>query len=296
MMHISYGKDKMMKNYYDTRLITLIGTPLKQSFAADMQNHGYESAGVPFFYFYSEIDESGLKAAIDSVKALPSFAGCAVTKPNKMAVMQYLDDIDPLCEKIGSCNTAVKQPDGTLKGYNTDALGFYKAITEQIDICGRKIFMFGAGGVGRAIGCILADKGAGEIYITDVYEPAATSLVNDINEKIGQVAVFTQTGDMSRCPGCDIIINASGIGFGKTIGQTPLPKEYMRADKFYFDACYNPAETQFLMDAIECGARILNGLSMSLYQGTEQFTLWTGKEAPTEAMRNKLRDIVDNGK
>ncbi len=283
-----------MENYYNARLITLIGTPLKQSFAADMQNHGYESAGVPFFYFYSELDESGLKGAIDGVKAIPAFAGCAITKPNKMEVMQYLDELDPLCEKIGSCNTAVKLPGGGLKGYNTDALGFYKAISEHIDILDKKIFMFGAGGVGRAIGCILADNGAKEIYITDIYEPAATSLVNDINEKIGPVAIFTRAGDVDAALECDIIINASGIGFGRTIGQTPLPKEYMRADKFYFDACYNPAKTQFLLDAEESGARILNGLSMSLYQGTEQFTLWTNQEAPVEAMRAKLQEIVEN--
>lgn len=53
---------------------------------------------------------------------------------------------------------------------------------------------------------------------------------------------------------------------GSHIGENPLPKEFISKDQFYFDACYNPAKTQFLLDAEEAGATILNGLGMSLYQ------------------------------
>ena len=63
-------------------------------------------------------------------------------------------------------------------------------------------------------------------------------------------------------------------------------------DQFYFDACYNPAKTQFLLDAEEAGATILNGLGMSLYQGAAQIEYWTGQEPPIEAMRQKLLDII----
>ena len=39
---------------------------------------------------------------------MPSFAGCAITKPNKVNVIKYLDALDPLCAKMGACNTVVK--------------------------------------------------------------------------------------------------------------------------------------------------------------------------------------------
>ena len=89
-----------------------------------------------------------------------------------------------------------------------------------------------------------------------------------------------------------MIINASGIGFGKTIGQSPLPEEYILPDKLYFDAAYNPEKTQFLLNAEAKGCRILNGLGMSLYQGAYQIELWTGTKAPIEAMRKELLDIL----
>ena len=63
-------------------------------------------------------------------------------------------------------------------------------------------------------------------------------------------------------------------------------------EKTHFDACYNPAKTQFLLDAEEAGATILNGLGMSLYQGAAQIEYWTGQEPPIEAMRQKLLDII----
>ena len=54
----------------------------------------------------------------------------------------------------------------------------------------------------------------------------------------------------------------------------------------------HPAKTQFLLDAEEAGATILNGLGMSLYQGAAQIEYWTGQEPPIEAMRPKLLDII----
>ncbi len=44
---------------------------------------------------------------------------------------------------------------------------------------------------------------------------------------------------------------------GSHIGENPLPKEFISKDQFYFDACYNPAKTQFLLDAEEAGANYL---------------------------------------
>ena len=139
---------------------------------------------------------------------------------------------------------------------------------------------------------VLAYKGARKIYITDAYEPCAKSLVEDINTKFVPVAEYVPYGDFSKLAASDVVLNASGIGMGKTIGQSPLPKEYIQASQMYFDACYNPDKTQFLLDAEEKGCKILNGLGMSLYQGVAQVELWSGKKAPVEAMRQELMNIL----
>ena len=126
----------------------------------------------------------------------------------------------------------------------------------------------------------------------DLFEPCAKSLVDDINNNFAPVAEFVHHGDFSKLAACNVVLNASGIGMGQHIGESPLPKEYIQPSQFFFDACYNPDKTQFLLDAEEKGCKILNGLGMSLYQGAAQIELWTGKKAPVEAMRQELLNIL----
>ena len=282
-----------MKVDINTKMITLIGTPLSQSFAARMQNAGYEAAGMNMLYFYTEADKDHLGEIVEGIRHM-NFAGFAVTKPNKVRVLRYLDELDPLCEKMGASNTVVKTEDGKLIGYNTDGVGFYTSIVEEgkIKVDESVFFCFGAGGAGRAMCSVLAYHGAKKIYITDFYEPCAQALVDDINTNFAPVAELIHHGDYSKIPACDVVMNASGIGMGSTIGQSPMPEEYVNPSQFYFDACYNPDRTQFLLNAEAKGARVLNGLGMSLYQGAAQIELWTGKKAPVEAMRKELMDIL----
>lgn len=286
-----------MKVDINTKMITLLGTPLSQSFAARMQNAGYEAAGLNMLYFYTETDNEHLGDIVNGLRYM-NFAGFAVTKPNKVKVLEYLDELDPLCEKMGASNTVVKSADGKLVGYNTDGVGFYTSLTEEggVQVDQSVFFCFGGGGAGRAICSILAYKGARKIYVTDAYEPCANSLVDDINNNFAPVAEYVPYGEYSKLAACNVVINASGVGMGKSIGKSPLPKEYIQSSQFYFYACYNPERTQFLLDAEEKGCKVLNGLGMSLYQGVAQIELWTGKRAPVEAMRQELLTILKEQK
>ncbi len=277
----------------NTKMITLLGTPLSQSFAARMQNRGYEAADLNMLYFYTEVDNEHLQDVVNGLRYM-NFAGFAVTKPNKVKVLEYLDELDPLCKKMGSSNTVVKTEDGKLIGYNTDGIGFYKSLTEEenFDVKDKVFFCIGSGGAGRAITSVLAYYGAKKIYIMDIIEESGKELVSDINENFAPIAEFVTYGDFEKVHEAQMVINASGVGMGNSIGTTPMPKEYICADQLYFDACYNPAKTQFLLNAEEKGCRIMNGLAMSLYQGAAQIELWTGKKAPVDAMRQELLDIL----
>lgn len=277
----------------NTKMITLLGTPLNQSFAARMQNKGYEAAGLNMLYFYTETDNTHLGEIVTGLRYM-NFAGFAVTKPNKVKILEYLDELDPLCRKMGSCNTVVRTPEGKLIGYNTDGVGFYTSITQEGGICvdTSTFFCIGSGGAGRAICSVLAYHGAPKIYITDQFEASGWTLANDINKNFAPVAEFVPAGDFSKVSASDVIINASSVGMGESIGISPIPAKYIQAEQFCFDACYNPDRTEFLKNAKAKGCRILNGLGMSLYQGAAQIELWTGQKAPIEIMRQELLDII----
>ena len=278
-----------------TKFITLLGKPLHQSFSARMQNAAYRAMGKNMLYFYTEAEENQLEDIIKGIRNMP-FAGFAVTKPNKVEVLKYLDELDPLCEKIGACNTvAVKN--GRLIGYNTDSTGFRISLQKEtgIDVSQKTFFCAGAGGAGRAICCVLADDRAKKIYLYDKIDSRAQTLAEDINKNFGPVAEFVSFDDeaaMEKAGGADVLINATGVGMAETIDQSPFYEDIIRPEHICYDATYNPIETCFLRQGRGRGCVTVNGIGMLLYQGVAQIKIWTGEDAPVETMARELEDIL----
>ncbi|MDD4437850.1 MAG: shikimate dehydrogenase [Tissierellia bacterium] len=286
----------------NTRMIALLGKPLSQSYAARMQNAAYKAAGIDMMYFYSEVENEHLPDVVNGIRYM-SFAGFAVTKPNKIEVMKYVDEKDPLCEKMNASNTVVILPDGKLKAYNTDGIGFIRALNEEmpnINIKESTFFCIGAGGAGRAICSVLAYYGAKKIYIANRTISKAEVLVDDINKNFAPVAELVNLNDTvilkDKIRESDVIMNNTGLGMVTKLEETPIPKELLHSGQLCFDATYNPSKTRFLIEAEEMGCSIMNGLGMSLYQGAEQIKLWSGKDAPIEVMRQELMNILSEKK
>lgn len=280
----------------DTKMIALLGKPLRQSFSPRMQNEAYEAAGLDYHYFPVEVENDHLGDVINGLKHM-NFVGFAVTKPNKIEVMQYLDEIDELAEKMGSCNTIVNN-NGKLKGYNTDGEGFVRSLLSETDckLEDSDFFCFGAGGAGRAICSTLAFRGAKKIYIVDKFEESSKSLVDDINTKFATVAELVSYENVEEInkivSSSDVVINASGIGMYPHLDEVPVSKESLNSSQICFDATYNPLKTKFLVEAESIGCKILNGLGMVINQGAIQYSLWTGLPEPIEEFTKSIEKII----
>lgn len=281
----------------NTRMIALFGRPLGFSFAARMQNAAYRAMGLNMLYFYSETGNDHLPDVLNAVRYM-NFAGCAVTKPNKVEVLKYLDELDELCAKMGASNTVVKTPEGKLKGYNTDGIGFIISLKEEtnVDLKESTFISMGAGGVGRAICCALAYYGAKKIYIADKFPESARSLVDDINKTFAPVAEFVDFEDKTalyaKISESDVVMNNTGVGMLPNVDATPLDKSALDPRQLCFDATYNPEKTRFLREAAEVGCRTLSGLGMSVYQGAAQIKLWSDQDAPVALMKAEVRAIL----
>lgn len=281
----------------NTKMITLLGKPLSQSYAARMQNFAYEVMGLNMLYFYTEVENDNLEKVINGIRHM-NFSGFAVTKPNKVEVMKYVDEIDPFCEKMNASNTVVMK-DGRLKAYNTDGIGFLRSLEEEVpemDLSKKTFFCIGAGGVARAICSILAYSGAKKIYITDIISSSAKKLAENINQKFEPIVEYVDIENKillkEKTMKSDVIMNNTGIGTSGSLDKTPIDKKYFRSDHFCFDAIYNPGKTRFLLEAEEVGCKIMNGLGMSVYQGAEQIELWSGQAAPIDEMKQNLLNII----
>lgn len=281
----------------NTKMITLIGKPLSQSYAARMQNAAYRAMKLDMLYFYTELENEHLEDVVNGIRYM-NFAGFAVTKPNKVEIMKYVDEVDPLCEKMNASNTVVIK-DGRLIAYNTDGIGFLRSLREEeptLNLSESTFFCLGAGGASRAICSVLAFNDAKKIYISSRTTSKAKELVDDINAKFKPIAELIDFDDKEllkeKLATSDVIMNNTGLGMTGSTDKTPIDKDFFRQGQLCFDATYNPTKTRFLTEAEEMGCKIINGLGMSLYQGAEQIKLWSGQEVSIDAMRVELSNIL----
>ncbi|MBW2172225.1 MAG: shikimate dehydrogenase, partial [Deltaproteobacteria bacterium] len=68
--------------------------------------------------------------------------------------------------------------------------------------------------------------------------------------------------------------------------EMPVPTHILGTYKAVADVIYNPFKTKLLREAEAAGCMGAGGFEMFVFQGTEQFHIWTGQEAPVELMRS----------
>ena len=73
---------------------------------------------------------------------------------------------------------------------------------------------------------------------------------------------------------------------GSSLGSdaSPVPAGAHRRGSVVMDAVYQPARTRLLADAEAAGAIAVGGKWMLVLQAAEQIRLWTGRDAPLDAM------------
>ncbi|HQU92172.1 MAG TPA: shikimate dehydrogenase [Pyrinomonadaceae bacterium] len=205
-----------------------------------------------------------------------NFGGFSVTNPHKQAIIVLLDGIDETAEKIGAVNT-VKIEDGKLFGYNTDAPGFIAPLKNVYgDLNNAKVAVVGAGGAARACVHTLTEQHANvTVFARDTSK--AKSLAESFN-----VQIETLPDDFRDF---DIVVNCTPLGTkGDTEDKTIATANQLTGVKLVYDLVYNPIKTQLIREAKQAGVQTLGGLEMLIAQGAEQFRIWTGREAPLEAM------------
>ena len=278
-----------------TRVCGLIGNPVGHSISPVIHNTLADITKTNMVYTTFKVDKEDVAKAVEGAYAL-DILGLNVTVPHKQSVMDVLADIDPLAKAIGAVNTLVRK-DGGYKGYNTDILGLKRELEdESISLCGNNCIILGAGGAARAICSSLAYRGAAKIIVSSLFDWESEQLVQNINANFAPVASMIPWGEqqalLHAAEPADMIINATGVGMGAHVGESPVDKAIFRPGMVAFDAAYNPSVTKFLADAADCGCTTFNGLGMLLYQGTAQFELWTGTQAPVDLMRQTLEESI----
>jgi len=277
-----------------TKICALIGDPVEHTMSPAMHNAAFQKMGLDYLYVAFQVKPYQLPQAVAGLKAL-NVAGFNVTIPHKVAVMPLLDSLDPLAEKIGAVNTVVNS-NGELKGYNTDAEGFLRALLEHgINPQGKNVVVLGAGGAARAIAYILAEKGARLTILNrqqelDWAENIAELILDELHR---EVKVFELGNIADVLPGTHLLVNATSVGMSPANNVSPVPSGLLDKIPAVFDIVYNPLKTKLLKEAAAVGAQTIGGVDMLAWQGALAFEKWTGKPAPLDLMREQAIKLLE---
>lgn len=264
-----------------TKLCMVIGDPIEHSLSPQMHNAGYEALQIDDEYVYvaSRVDINEIENFTKGVRAM-NVRGISCTIPHKVAVMPYLDEIEDIAKIIGAVNTIVNE-NGKLIGYNTDWLGVLQPLEKLTTLQNKTVALIGAGGAARAAAFAVTNRGA-KLAIYNRTVEKAKELAKEFKGEAYSL------DEISNVESADIIINTTPIGL-KQKHETPIPKKYISNKQIVFDAVYGIEETQLIKDAKQQGAKIIPGIEMLFHQGFAQFILFTGQDAPVDAMRKALQ-------
>jgi len=205
------------------------------------------------------------------------FTAINVTIPYKKAVMSYCK-LTETAEYMGSVNTIVRQPDGTLLGHNTDYFGFTSMVHKSgLDVKGKKCLVLGSGGASVTAVKVLLEMGANVVVISrsgeDNYE------------------------NLHRHADASVICNCTPVGMYPNNCVSPIDLDLFPKLEGVLDMIYNPARTRLLMDAESRGLVAENGLWMLVAQAKEAAEWFLNKKLPDSLIRfvyDQMRRQMEN--
>lgn len=208
------------------------------------------------------------------------WTGINVTIPYKKAVVPYCAELSPLARALGSVNTLVRRPDGSLYGDNTDYWGFEKmALRLGVAYQGKKALILGSGGASVTARAVMQALGA-------------------------RVVVISRSGEdnydnLERHSDAKILVNTTPVGMFPNNGETPLDLNRLPALEAVLDVVYNPARTALILQAEAKGIPCESGLYMLVAQAVRAAEQFSGRTVPQpelervwKAVGNQMRNLV----
>ncbi len=253
-------------------LAGVIGHPIAHSRSPALHGYWLRRYGIKGHYIPMDIGQSDLRDALQMMPKL-GFVGLNVTIPHKETVLALADVVTDRAALIGAANTLIFRKDGKIHADNTDGSGFMANLRQYAPHWNPQAgaaAIFGAGGAARAVIAALIDVGCPEIRIANRTRPRAEGLRADFG---GKLHVHDWVKAASMLDGATLVINTTSLGMtGKPDFRVPL--DALSPGTIVTDLVYTPLATQFLIEAQERGAHIVDGLGMLLHQAAPGFERW----------------------
>ena len=200
--------------------------------------------------------------------------GLNVTIPYKKTVIPFCDELSETARAIGSVNTLLKRPDGTIFGDNTDAFGFETLLTQTLkaDISGWKALVLGTGGASVTVCAMLRKRGAQVVPISRSGKDNYTNLEWHRDAKL--------------------LVNTTPVGMYPKNGASLVDLGVFPKLEAVLDVVYNPARTALLLQAEKRGIPCAGGLTMLVAQAKRSAEIFLAHALPDGEIARITRQLA----
>jgi shikimate dehydrogenase len=250
----------------------VMGHPVAHSRSPMLHGYWLRTLGIDGSYEFADVAPEDFQTFFRGLNA-NGFVGGNITRPHKEQAFRLVDRREPAAEAIGAVNTVWYEGDALIGG-NTDWLGIVlslDAIHPGWDASPGKAVVLGAGGSARA-----------SVYAF-LQRRFSVAIVNRTRARADQLAAEfgsrASAHDIDALPRLlaetDVLINNTSLG---QAGNPPhfVDLKALKRSAIVYDVVYVPLETELLKKAKATGHRVVDGLSMLLYQAVPGFTHWFG--------------------
>lgn len=256
----------------------VLGWPVAHSRSPAMHEAAYAAAGLDGWrYQHLPVPPDLFEETVRGLGAA-GFVGANVTIPHKQAALALADDASAAATAIGAANT-LTFADGRIEAENTDAPGFLATLPAPVRDA--RALVLGAGGSARAVVWALLDAGAADVAVWNRTAQRASELCTGLGARA-----------VADAEPADLLVNCTAVGLAGDADpwiELPLDPGMLGNYGCVVDLAYGAGETALVRAAREAGTAVVDGLDVLVGQGALAFELWTGREAPRDAMRDGAR-------
>lgn len=273
-------------------LFGLIGENLEHSASPIMFNHYFQRLNLNCCYHLYPLNLESLPEFIEKVKSFP-ILGLNVTIPYKEEIIPYLDSLNEDAKKIGSVNV-IHNVKGRLNGYNTDYVGFRRALLHNSPTQIKSAVVLGAGGAARSVIYSLDKLGATEIIFFSRSQSKLEKVLKNFSSISNLKGYLWQEKTIKeKARGADLIINATPVGMFPFKDNSPLEMDFpVKKSLLVFDLIYNPLETKILKTARKRGISTKNGLRMLIFQALESYKIWQNSKVDQDFFIQSSEEVL----
>ena len=266
----------------------LIGNPIDESPSPLMHNAAFEAMSMNAEYLLRPAGPEDAQAVCNEIQ-YSKWLGLNVTTPMK-TVMASLVTLEGHAKKAGAVNTLWRYG-SDIHGALTDVDGIMTPLKQRNIVPGGHGLILGAGGAARAAAIALDELGL-HVHVAARNPDKARDFLGSIKvEHPGESMALSNQNALGAALGqASVIIQATPVG--KEGDEHSLDWSAVKAETIAFDMVYKPRKTPFIESAEKASCRIIEGWEMLLFQGAASLKIWTGREAPIDAMKKALTDSL----